>query len=60
VALGRDRRRGGGRGAVAFGLAKNWTGFSLCAAATLLAVIQLGRILRRRPVKKDGGGGRRW
>ena len=48
---------------VAFGLAKDWTAFSLFAAATLLALVQLVRILLR---KKLGGGGdagggmRRW
>jgi hypothetical protein len=53
---------GAGAGAVAFGLVKNWTGFSLSAAATLLALVQLVRILLRRPAKPgDGlGGGRRW
>ena len=45
---------GAGAGAVAFGLDKNWTGFSLCAAATVVALTQLVRILLR---KKVGGGG---
>ncbi|HVD42566.1 MAG TPA: hypothetical protein VNB58_02590 [Gaiellaceae bacterium] len=49
-----------GAGAVAFGLDRNWTGFTLCAAATLVALTQLVRILLRRPAKKDGGGRRRW
>ena len=44
---------GAGAGAVAFGLDKNWTGFALCAAATLVALTQLGRILLR---KKVAGG----
>jgi len=52
---------GAGAGALAFGLFHNWTGFGLCAAATLLAITQLVRILLRKPVKSDdGGGGRRW
>jgi hypothetical protein len=51
---------GAGAGALAFGLVHNWTGFILCAVATLLAIIQLVRILLRKPVKKAGGGGRRW
>ena len=55
---------GAGAGAVAFGLDKNWTGFALCAAATVVALTQLARILLR---KKMAGGGsgtgdgkRRW
>jgi hypothetical protein len=49
-------------GALAFGLFDNWTGFILCAVATLLAIIQLARILLRKPVTGgDGtGAGRRW
>ena len=51
-----------GAGAVAFGLVQNWTGFSLCAAATVVALIQLVRILLRKKVGVGGGGGgkRRW
>jgi len=47
---------------VAFGLARNWTGFSFCAAATLVALTQLVRILLRRRVDGGGpgGGDRRW
>jgi len=44
-------------GALAFALVQNWTGFILCAAATVLAITQLVRILLRGRV---GGGGRRW
>ena len=56
---------GAGAGAVAFGLDKNWTGFSLCAAATVVALTQLVRILLRKNVKPGdgdgrGGGKRRW
>ncbi|MDQ2966711.1 MAG: hypothetical protein M3R37_00105 [Actinomycetota bacterium] len=53
---------GAGAGALAFGLFDNWTGFILCAVATLLAIVQLVRILLRKPGKPgDGlGGGRRW
>ena len=49
---------GAGAGAVAFGLVQNWTGFSLCAAATVVALTQLVRILFRKSV--TGGRGRRW
>jgi hypothetical protein len=47
------------------GLVHNWTGFSLCAAATIVALTQLIRILLRTKVSTggDGGGGggkRRW
>jgi hypothetical protein len=52
---------GAGAGAVAFGLDRNWTGFTLCAAATLVALTQLVRILLRRRVGGGGvGGKRRW
>lgn len=56
---------GAGAGAVAFGLDKNWTGFSLCAAATVVALTQLVRILLRKKAKPGdgdgrGGGKRRW
>jgi hypothetical protein len=53
---------GAGAGTLAFGLVDNRTGLILCAAATLLAIVQLVRILLRKPVKPgDGlGGGRRW
>jgi hypothetical protein len=53
---------GAGAGAVAFGLDKNWTGFSLCAAATIVALTQLVRILLRTKVSGGGssGGRRRW
>ena len=54
-----------GAGTLAFVLVDNWTGFSLCAAATVVALTQLGRILLRknvRPGDDDVGGGtkRRW
>jgi hypothetical protein len=51
-----------GAGAIAFGLVHNWTGFSLFAAATVVALTQLVRILLRKKVGAgDGGGGkRRW
>jgi hypothetical protein len=48
---------------VAFGLAKDWTAFSLFAAATLLALVQLVRILLRKKLGGGGGAGggmRRW
>ena len=45
---------GAGAGAVAFGLDKNWTGFSLCAAATVVALTQLVLICLRK--KKSTGG----
>ncbi len=55
---------GAGAGAVAFGLDKNWTGFGLCAAATLVALTQLVRILLRKKVSSGGSGAgdgkRRW
>jgi hypothetical protein len=53
---------GAAAGTLAFGLVDNRTGLILFAVATLLAVIQLVRILLRKPVKPgDGlGGGRRW
>ena len=47
---------GAGAGAVAFGLDKNWTGFSLCAAATVVALTQLVRILLRKKVSGGGDG----
>jgi hypothetical protein len=47
---------GAGAGAVAFGLDKNWTGFGLCAAATVVALTQLGRILLRKKVSGGGDG----
>jgi hypothetical protein len=49
-------------GTLAFALVDNRTGLILFAVATLLGVIQLVRILLRKPVKPgDGlGGGRRW
>jgi hypothetical protein len=54
-----------GAGTLAFVLVDNWTGFSLCAAATVVALTQLVRILLRKNVKPgddDGGSGkkRRW
>jgi hypothetical protein len=52
-----------GAGAVALGLVHNWTGFSLCAAATVVALTQLVRILLRPKVRTGGNGGggkRRW
>jgi hypothetical protein len=53
---------GAGAGAVAFGLDQNWTGFSLCAAATVVALTQLVRILLRKKVSGGdaGPGKRRW
>jgi hypothetical protein len=56
---------GAGAGAVAFGLDKNWTGFGLCAAATIVALTQLVRILLRKRVAGGsgdgtGGGKPRW
>jgi hypothetical protein len=55
---------GAGAGAVAFALVQNWTGFVLCAAATLVALTQLIRILLRKKVSSGGGDGgrgkRRW
>jgi len=47
------------------GLVHNWTGFSLCAAATVVALTQLIRILLRTKVSAGGdgsgaGGKRRW
>jgi hypothetical protein len=42
------------------GLVHNWTGFSLCAAATVIALTQLVRILLRTKVSAGGGGKRRW
>jgi len=55
---------GAGAGAAAFGLVQNWTGFSLCAAATVVALTQLVRILLRKKVSSGGGGDgqgkRRW
>jgi hypothetical protein len=54
---------GAGAGAAAFGLVRNWTGFSLCAAATVVALTQLVRILLRKKVSSGGGDGhgkRRW
>ena len=53
---------GAGAGALAFGLSDNRTGLILFAVATLLAIIQLARILLRKPGKPGGGGGggRRW
>ena len=47
---------GAGAGAVAFGLDKNWTGFALCAAATVVALTQLARILLRKKVSSGGDG----
>ena len=47
---------GAGAGAVAFGLDKNWTGFSLCAVATVVALTQLARILLRKKVSSGGDG----
>ncbi len=55
-----------GAGAVALGLVHNWTGFSLAAAATVVALTQLVRILLRTKVStggdgdRGGGGKRRW
>jgi hypothetical protein len=54
-----------GAGAVALGLVHNWTGFSLAAAATVVALTQLIRILLRTKVStrgdgNGGGGKRRW
>jgi hypothetical protein len=54
-----------GAGAVALGLVHNWTGFSLCVAATVVALTQLVRILLRPKVStgghgNGGGGKRRW
>jgi hypothetical protein len=56
---------GASAGAVGFGLVKNWTGFSLCAAATVVALTQLIRILLRKKVGRgdgdgEGDGKRRW
>jgi hypothetical protein len=56
---------GAGAGTLAFVLVDNWTGFSLCAAATVVALTQLVRILLRKKVKAgddDVGSGtkRRW
>lgn len=55
---------GAGAGTLAFLLVHNWTGFSLCAAATVVALTQLARILLRKNVKPGGGsagnGKRRW
>jgi hypothetical protein len=55
---------GAGAGAAAFGLVQNWTGFSLCVAATVVALTQLIRILLRKKVSSGGGGDghgkRRW
>jgi hypothetical protein len=53
---------GAGAGTLAFGLVGNRTGLILCAVATLLAIVQLVRILLRKPVKPGDGpsGGRRW
>ena len=56
---------GAGAGALAFVFFDNWTGFSLCAAATVVALTQLVRILLRKNVKPGdghgrGGGKRRW
>jgi hypothetical protein len=55
---------GAGAGAVAFGLVQNWTGFGLCAAATVIALTQLVRILLRKKVSSGGDGHgrgkRRW
>jgi hypothetical protein len=56
---------GAGAGTLAFVLVDNWTGFSLCAAATVVAVTQLVRILLRRNAKPGGddvgsGRKRRW
>jgi len=47
------------------GLVHNWTGFSLCGAATVIALTQLVRILLRTKVStggdgNGGGGKRRW
>jgi hypothetical protein len=42
---------GAGAGTLAFVLFDNWTGFSLCAAATVVALTQLVRILLRKKVK---------
>jgi hypothetical protein len=51
---------GAGAGALAFGLFGSRTGFILFAVATLLAIVQLARILVRAPGKSgDGTGGRR-
>ena len=41
---------GAGAGTLAFVLFGNWTGFSLCAAATVVALTQLVRILLRKKV----------
>jgi hypothetical protein len=43
-------------------LDKNWTGFSLCVAATVVALTQLIRILLRKRVSSGGNGHgkRRW
>jgi hypothetical protein len=41
-------------------MVENWTAFSLFAAATALALVQLARILLRKSGKGEGGGARRW
>jgi hypothetical protein len=53
---------GAGAGAAAFAVVDNWTAFGLFAAATLLALIQLSRILLRKKASgdADGHGKRRW
>ena len=55
---------GAGAGAAALGLVQNWTGFSLCVAATAVALTQLIRIVLRKKVSSggagDGHGKRRW
>ena len=55
---------GAGAGTLAFGLVDNRTGLILFAAATVLAVAQLVRILLRRRATGGGGKGsdpgRRW
>lgn len=47
---------GAAAAALVFALLGEWTGFILCAVATLLALVQLVRIRARRGT----GGGRRW
>jgi hypothetical protein len=54
-----------GAGTLAFVLVDNWTGFSLCAAATVVALTQLARILLRKNMKPGDDAGstgskRRW
>jgi uncharacterized membrane protein YoaK (UPF0700 family) len=49
---------GAGAGTLAFVFFDNWTGFSLCAAATVVALTQLVRILLRKKAKPGDGGGR--